>query len=236
MNTDEEMIRPLKTGIAGAILTIAGIVASGPLALLLVEAIQPQHPWTGAESFSRAFHPIQVLPYYAGFLLVGGCVTLMAAIYQIAEAREKTRALISIVLTSAFATLVFFNYITQTTLLPSLARHYVPENGPLISLFSLSNPHSLSWAIEMWGWSFFGAATWVASPVFRKNRVEKIAGGLMVLNGVISVAGAFVTSIDLGWVMTVSGLVSFVLWNVLVVVMSAFLIASMKRRLIHGVS
>ena len=107
MTVDRPMDRHLKTGIAGAALTIIGILASGPLALLVVEGVHPQPAWTGAEAFARAFHPVQTLPYYAGFILVAGCIILMSALCRIAGKEAGARYLVSLVFTTIFATLIF---------------------------------------------------------------------------------------------------------------------------------
>jgi hypothetical protein len=57
---------------------------------------------------------------------------------------------------AAFASFIFFNYVLQTTFLPALARAYAPESAGVVAAFSMSNPTSLAWGIEMWGWAFFG--------------------------------------------------------------------------------
>lgn len=116
---------------------------------------------------------------------------------------------------AAFVALIFFNYINQTTFLPALARGYRPEYDPLITLLSFSNPRSLCWAIEMWGYALLGVSTILAAPVLRRNWLEKATAGLMVANGIISLVGGFVTSADLSWVMTPTGPANYIAWNVL---------------------
>jgi len=54
----------------GAVATLAGILLSGPVSLALVR-LHPQPAWSGPEAFARAYHPIQTIPYFTGFLLVG---------------------------------------------------------------------------------------------------------------------------------------------------------------------
>lgn len=230
MNDSLVTARNLRTGIVGAALTVAGILLSGPLGLLLVSAVQSSGPWQGPAAYVQNYHPIQTLPFFCGFLLVSGYVVLMTALHQIAEERLKTQTLIAVVFTAIFATLIFFNYINQTTFVPALARAYSPQFDPAITTFSLANPLSLCWAIEMWGYAFLGIATMLAAPVFNRNRIERATAVLMILNGVMSIAGGVISAWDLGWVLTTPGLVNYMVWNVLVLALSILVIVSLRRR------
>lgn len=221
----------LRLGIAGAVLTVIGILLSGPLGLMAVNLVHGQPSWQGAQTFVENFHRIQTAPFFGGIALVLGYVVFMPALYQIAPEGKKTRALVATVLTGVFATLIFFNYVNQTTFVPALVRQYRPEYDSLISAFSFSNPNSLCWAIEMWGYGILGLATWLASPVFDRVGVEKSAKLLMVANGIISILGAFVVSFELTWVFTIAGLVSYATWNVLVLALSICVIIALRRRL-----
>lgn len=220
----------LRIGVIGAALTIAGILLSGPLGLLAVSAVQPSPPWQGASLYAQNYHPVQTLPFFGGFLLVGGYIVMMVALYLIAEEKHKAHTLIGVVFTAVFATLIFFNYINQTTFVPALAQNYTPSYDPVISTFSLANPLSLCWAIEMWGYACLGVATWLAAGVFNRGGLERATAVLMVANGVISIIGGIVTSINLGWVLTTPGVISYVAWNVLVLALSILVIASLRRR------
>ena len=65
---------PHRLGMAAAITTLLGIVVSGPLVLLVVNATHPQPPWQDAALYARNYHPVQVFPYLGGLLLVVGLV------------------------------------------------------------------------------------------------------------------------------------------------------------------
>ncbi|MFO7635486.1 MAG: DUF4386 family protein [Caldilinea sp.] len=220
----------LRAGIWGAALTVAGILLSGPIGLLAVTMLQPSPPWVDVATYAQSFHPIQTAPFFGGFLLVGGYVVMMAALYQLAEEQQKTNALIAVVFTGVFATLIFFNYINQTTFIPALVQEYRAGYDPAISTFSLANPLSLCWAIEMWGYAFLGVATWLTASIFNRNRVEKTTAWLMIANGAVSIVGGFVTAWSLGWVLTMPGVVSYVGWNILVLALSIFVILSLRKR------
>jgi hypothetical protein len=219
-----------RIGIYAASINIAGILLSGPLGLLVVSLVKPAPAWQTPAQWAAGYHPVQTLPFYFGFLLVFSYIAMIAVAHRIAGEEHKTYTLIALVFTAAFVPLIFFNYINQTTFLPALARSYRPEFDALISAFSLNNPNALCWAIEMWGYALLGMATIFAAPVFNRNRTEKITAWLMVINGVISLAGGFLSAVNLSWVLTLPGLINYMLWNGLVLVMAIFFLLSLRRR------
>ena len=52
----------------------------------------------------------------------------------------------------------------------------------------------------------------------------------MILNGVMSIIGAVVTAWNLDWVLTLPGIVNYVIWNVVVLALSILVIVSLRRR------
>lgn len=225
-------IRPaFRSAITGAIVTLAGIVLSGPVSLVLVNALHPQPAWTGPEAFARAYHPIQTLPYFTGFLLVGGSLYLVAALQTLASDAQRVRATAGLGFASAFAALIFFNYVVQTTFVPGLVASASLESAPLIAAFSLSNPRALGWALEMWGYAVLGVATWLVAPVLADHgRAGRTAAALFVANGPVSIVGALLTALRPGWVMTAAGFGLFAAWNLLMLVMVALVIVAFRSR------
>jgi hypothetical protein len=59
--------------------SLIGIVLSGPLALILINATHPQPGWAGAAIFALNYHPIQACPYLGGLALVAGLILLVAS-------------------------------------------------------------------------------------------------------------------------------------------------------------
>jgi hypothetical protein len=210
---------PNKTGLCGALLTLFGILVSGPPALLLVNATHPQPPWQSAELFAKNFHPVQTLPFFGGFFLIGGFVLLLSSLHAIANKQHRAWATSALVFASAYAAMISINYTIQTTFVPELARHYSASNDALLAAFSMTNPASLAWGIEMWGYGLLGVATWLASPVFGNGRIERATAWTFAANGPASVVPAVLTALRPGWVMTRAGIASFIVWNVLVVAM-----------------
>ncbi len=209
---------------------LAGALASGPLAAWLVAATHPQPPWRDAATFVRAYHAVQIAPYLAGFLLVGGFVGLIAGLHALAGEAQRARTACALGLAGAFAAMIFVNYALQTTLVPALVRSFSPADGPLLAALTMANPRSLGWALEMWGYAVLGAATWLCAPVFSRGRLERATRALFALNGPLSLLGALASVARPGWVTTPAGLAAYVGWNVLIVAMTALAMATMRGR------
>jgi len=220
-----------RTGRLAALGALLGVFLSGPLAVAWVSATHPQPSWRDPELFARHYHPIQLLPYAGGILLVAALIVLVSSLHASARAEEKPLTAAALVFTGAFAALIVFNYVAQTTYVPDLARRYQPTNAPIIAALSMSNPRSLSWGIEMWGWGLLGVATWLLSAVFGRSKLERAAALTFIANGPVSIAGALWTIARPGWVMTPAGLAAFGAWNTLLAAMAALTFFALGRRL-----
>lgn len=224
-----------RVGMFGAAGALLGIVLSGPLALLLVEATHPQPAWQDAERFGASYHAIQTVPYLGGIVLVTALVVLISSVHAVAPESHKALSGAALAFAAAFAALIFWNYVVQTTFVPTLVAHS-SENASLIAAFAMSNPTSLAWATEMWGWALLGVATWLVAPVFQGNSVERATAGLCIANGPVSIAGALWTVLRPGWVMTPAGLIAFSLWNVLLAALAACAFLAFRKRARHFAS
>ena len=201
-----------KIGMLGAILSTIGILTSGPIAVLVVALVHPQPLWDGPDLFVENFHRIQTLPFFFGFLLATGSILMLVSIYLLSK--KRATALTALIFMTIGAAFVMFNYVTQTTLIPAIVHAYTSELGPVLTSLSMSNPSSLPWALEMWGYGLMGLGTWFATGYFGRSRLERIARFLFILNGVLSVFGALTASIDLAGVFSTAGLVGYGIWNV----------------------
>jgi len=202
-----------RIGMLGAIFSAIGILTSGPLAVLVVALVHPQPLWNGPALFVENFHRIQTLPFYFGFLLAMGSILMLVSVYLLSK--KRATALTALIFMSIGAAFVIFNYVTQTTFIPAVVNAYTSDLGPVVTTLSMSNPNSLPWALEMWGYGLIGLGTWLAAGFFGTSRLEIIAKALFILNGVLSVFGALMASIDLGGVFSTAGLVGYGIWNVL---------------------
>lgn len=220
----------LRVGICGGWLTAAGALVSGPLSFALVEATHPQPPWQGAETFVRSYHPIQTVPFFCGFALLSGFACLIASLHNIAPQRLRARTTTALIFTAAFAAVIAFNYIVQTTFVPGLVADYSHQHDTAITIFSMSCPGSLAWSLEMWGYALLGAATWLVAPVLQASTLERWTSWLLVANGPLSIGPALLTAWVPGWVLAPAGIASFVLWNGLVIALGILVALSLGKR------
>lgn len=116
------------------------------------------------------------------------------------------------------------------TVIPALVKNFSTDNSFAINLLTMTNPHAITWAIEMWGYGFLGLGTWFVAGFFDNQGIEKTAKIIFILNVVLSIIGSFWTSFDLGWVLSIPGLISFGLWNVLYALLAITLFIVLKKR------
>lgn len=199
-------------------LALSGSLLSGPVALAVVQITHPQPAWYGAQAFRDSYHPLQLLPFAFGLILVSGFVLTLAALHCLAVARERLRTTAALLFTAVFAALICFNYVLQLTFVPQLVLAGA-ANDALIAAFSMSNPASIAWGLEMWGYGVLGIATWLAAPVLARlgGAAGRMAALGFVLNGPVSLVGAALTVAGRGWLLGPAGLAAFGLWNVLVI-------------------
>ncbi len=205
----------LNFGIIGAVLIVFGTIFPSFFAIFL----QPKQPiWESAAVFVRNYHVIQSLPFYFGFFLVGGSLMLLIAIYQLADSKHSPLA--GLVFGVTGGAIVCINYIIQTTYIPAVVSEYTPDQAIILQSLSMANPTSLTWALEMWGYGGIGIGTWLAASYFGTTKPERFVKVLFILNGILSLFGAVWTAVDLGWVLTTPGYISFGVWNMLYLVLA----------------
>jgi hypothetical protein len=207
----------------GAAVGFIGAATSGLVGFLIVGATRPQPDWRDAETFARSYHAIQALPYFCGFLLVGGMVVTIAGLHALARPEHRGRTAAALALAGAFAAMIFTNYAIQTTLVPALATPWDSSHAALLSAVTMANPRSLGWALEMWGYAVLGAATWLSAAALKEGAsgiFAQLAAALFVANGPLSIGAAMLTAVVPGWVLTTAGLAAFTIWNALMLCMT----------------
>jgi hypothetical protein len=218
----------------GAVIGLIGYITSGPLGLMFVKFTRPQPDWVSASVFAAHYHFIQDVPYYFGLLLISGMLMIAAGHYLNYNEENKQikfHLLLSLLFAVVFAALIFFNYICQTTFIRHLALHYKQENDSIISTFSMANPMSLSWAIEMWGYGILGVATWLMAGYYRgKNNFIR---WLLILNGIVSLLSVAFTIININWVLTPAGIIAYMFWNILMIVLMIMIYRTCKQKTIN---
>jgi hypothetical protein len=215
----------------GALVALIGYIASGPLGFLMVRAVKPQPAWISAEVFVENYHIIQDVPFYFGFLLIGGMLMLAAGLYLSydgGDPRKRFLLLVALGWTVAFFTLISFNYIIQTTFIRHLALNYKPEYDSLISGFSMANPISFCWANEIWGYGFLGVATCLMAAHYSGR--NNLISALLIANGIVSVATVVFTIMDTEWLLTSIGLGAYFIWNGLMIVLMILIFNDSRER------
>jgi hypothetical protein len=61
--------------------------------------------------------------------------------------------------------------------------------------------------------------------------IERAARISFIANGPVSIAGAFWTALQPGWVMTLAGWIAFAAWNALVIAMAVLALVAFRRRM-----
>ncbi|HET7896081.1 MAG TPA: hypothetical protein VFL47_00375, partial [Flavisolibacter sp.] len=69
----------------GSVVALTGFILSGPVGFAFVQLVKPLPRWTSAADFAAHYNALQNIPYYFGFILVGGMLILSTAHYLQAE-------------------------------------------------------------------------------------------------------------------------------------------------------
>jgi len=105
-----------------------------------------------------------------------------------------------------------------------LATNNPPETETILAVFTMSNPGSFAWALEMYGWGGIGLSYIFMSLIFGKAEFEGILKTLFIINGFCSVASAIMTSINMNWLFSPAGFASLIVWNLLVLIIDIYLL------------
>ena len=216
----------IRFGRAAVYMNIFGILLSGLIFPVYSSIFHPQPVWETAELFIQAFHPVQTGTFFFGYFLITGSLLTFIALFCISN---ELPAMSGLVIHCIFAAVIFLNYIIQTTYVPHLAMNNPPEAEMLLAVFSMANPGSFAWALEMWGWGGIGLSYLFMAFIFSNNRHERILKVLFLANGTASLIAAFVTSFNMLWLFTPAGFAALIIWNLLVLVIDIFLLIFFRR-------
>jgi len=218
----------IRFGRLAVYLNIFGVLFSGLVFPALSMIFSPQPAWRDAFLYADSYHPLQTATFFCGYFLVIGSLLTFITLYQLAEPEKKIWALSGLVINVVFTSIVFLNYIIQTTYVPYLAMNRPPELAAVLPVFTMANPGSFAWALEMYGWGGIGLSFVFMAFTFGKGRFEPVLRWLFVVNGICSVGSALMTSLDMNWLFTPAGLTALVVWNALVLVIDINLLAYFK--------
>lgn len=209
---------------ASAATILCGVILSGPVAVGLVHAFAPQPPWQNTETFVRNYSWLQSLPYVFGFFIVGGFVLLMSGLNGTGREPLRPLEVTAVTMTGIFASLVFLNYVLQTTFVPQ----WITTSDPIVGVVTMANPRSLGWALEMYGYGVLGIATAFVAPLFDAHGRQGAIRSLLWANCVISVGSAAMLPVVPGWVLTPLGIAAGAFWNLLVAVLMVLIMLEFR--------
>ncbi len=219
-----------KFGVIAVYLNMFGILFSGLVFPVLSMIFTPQPPWQDAALFVKSFHPLQTATFFCGYFLVIGSLLTFIVLYLTADSEHMIWALSGLIINVVFTTLVILNYIIQTTYIPYLAVNNPPETSLVLPVFSMANPGSFAWALEMYGWGGIGLSFVFMAFIFGEGNTERILKALFLVNGITSCCSALMTSINMKWLFSNAGLTALVVWNLLVFVIDIFLLKYLSKK------
>lgn len=219
----------LKFGIIAVLINIFGIIFSGLVFPVISLIFCPQPPWKDAALFIQSFNPLQTATFFCGFFLVIGSLLTFVVLTQLCKAERKIWAISALSINIFFTAVVFINYVIQTTYIPYLANNNPPEASMMIPAFSMANPGSFAWALEMYGWGGIGLSFIFMAFIFGKEKYETTLKILFIINGICSFVSALMTSVDMNWLFSSAGLLSLIIWNLLVLFIDIFLLMYFKN-------
>jgi hypothetical protein len=194
-------------------LLLVGLLISGLPGNFLINIIHPQPPWVNIETYADNFHPIQLLPVWGGFIMLIGFIGFMTSMHYYAREEQRILSLLAVISSAIYGALISLNYILQLGVLqPNLQNREL--DGMTFLVFA--NPHSITMSIEMLGYGFQGASTWLISSVFDNSKLGQWIKWLGIVNGVVSIAGAIIQGLNISLAIdNPLGKISFIGWNLL---------------------
>lgn len=211
-------------------LNIFGIIFSGLIFPVITAVFFPQPVWQNPELFIESFHRLQTATFFCGYFLVIGSLFTFITLYLTSNESKKMWALSGLAINVVFTAVVFLNYIIQTTYVPYLATHNPPETESVLAVFSMANPGSLAWALEMYGWGGIGLSFVFMAFIFEDNKLQQTLKILFLINGLSSCISAIITSINMNWLFSPAGFTALIVWNLLVLVIDIFLLKYFKTK------
>ena len=207
-----------------ALIIIVAIILSGPGGLIIARAMGAQSKWEGVDAYIAQYKSIEALPYVFGFMLVLGFLFLFSCLFGSGDEEKKPLAATGFALTCIYAALICFNYIVQVAFIPNA----LDQDKSILSFLSMTNPKSLPWSLEMFGYAILGLATLFIAPLFSNGKLQMVIKWLFVLNGAASIFGAIIFVMFPVETTTGEGFIGYILWNILIVLIMALIIIEFR--------
>jgi hypothetical protein len=155
---------------------------------------------------------IQPFATIMGFLLTLSFLVVMACIHCYAPEEKRVFSLVGLSFAIIYAVLISINYFIQLT--------FVNQSTFDVSIFSMTNTHSMMWVIEVLGYFFMGLATLFAAPIFGLSRTEKAIKWLFVANGILGILTPIGYGLNFPIEILLGGLI---VWDIIMPISTALL-------------
>jgi hypothetical protein len=160
---------------------------------------------------------ITILSLIFGFLLVPIFIILITCLHYNSKKEMKMFSMLGVIFACMYGILISFNYYLQLTL--------VQKNVSGLELFSMSDPNSMMWVIEVLGYFFMGLSTIFASTIFGSSFLERSIKLIFIVNGILGIGG--IIGYTLGWNLSLM-LWGLMLWNIIMPIAAGLLIYYFK--------
>src|SRR3990172_4777914 len=188
-------------------------------AAAIASCLAPLPSWDGIESFAEAFRTMHILPGAFALFLIPCLVALMATIYHVSSEDRRLYGLLGLVFSLVYASLLGVNYAVQLVVLrPNLLRGETEG----MALFALTNPFSVFWDLELFGYGFMMLSLITAAFVFARIGLEGWVRKLFLLNGPVNILATVAFAVFLNPVIV---FVSLPVWSILFPVSAGMLFA-----------
>ncbi len=160
---------------------------------------------------------ITILSLIFGFLLVPIFIILITCLHYNSKKEMKMFSMLGVIFACMYGILISFNYYLQLTL--------VQKNVSGLELFSMSDPNSMMWVIEVLGYFFMGLSTIFVSIIFGSSFLERSIKLIFIVNGILGIGG--IIGYTLGWNLSLM-LWGLMLWNIIMPIAAGLLIYYFK--------
>jgi len=202
---------------AAAALFGSVIVTVGAAVLVAVSC--PQPPWSSLPTFVAAYRPFQSFIFVPSPVLPLSFVVVLAGFHCGAKPEVKAWSASALAVGTVGAAILCINYLIQGVWVPSLVKQGSDLVGALVS----TNPGSLFWALELFGYGIMGLAMWLAAPLFPGPGIDRPIRWALVVNGAGSLLAALAAVFDPRWVLGPLGLAAGLFWNLLIIALAGLL-------------
>jgi len=152
-----------------------------------------------------------------GFLLVPIFIILITCLHYNSKKEMKMFSMLGVIFACMYGVLISFNYYLQLTLMQ--------KNVSGLELFSMSDPNSMMWVIEVLGYFFMGLSTIFVSIIFGSSFLERSIKLIFIVNGILGIGG--IIGYTLGWNLSLM-LWGLMLWNIIMPIAAGLLIYYFK--------